>query len=162
VNPYARLLAYVTAEGFERDILIESLRHQNRAYHGDIVVIKLIDEENESKRQQLLQQLQQQQQIKLNEEEKEKEKIEVEIIDDLENVEEELERKRKLKNNRRLGKVVGIFEEKHKETIVGYLKPKNGKNNFVSIRDSSAFFVPIDKKISACCYFTIKNIAENS
>ncbi|KAL6067842.1 DIS3-like exonuclease 2 [Balamuthia mandrillaris] len=47
VNPHRTRLAYVTAEGFERDILLEGIHARNRAFDGDTVVVRILETRKE-------------------------------------------------------------------------------------------------------------------
>jgi len=49
INPHNRKLAYVTVDGFERDILIEGHRRRNRSFDGDTVVLRLFPEDQDDK-----------------------------------------------------------------------------------------------------------------
>ena len=51
INQRTYTKAYITAHGGERDILIEGIDRRNRAMHGDVVAVELINEDNHAKKE---------------------------------------------------------------------------------------------------------------
>eukprot|EP01102_Stenamoeba_stenopodia_P023108 TRINITY_DN984_c0_g1_i4.p1 TRINITY_DN984_c0_g1~~TRINITY_DN984_c0_g1_i4.p1 ORF type:complete len:1231 (+),score=388.91 TRINITY_DN984_c0_g1_i4:364-4056(+) len=172
INPHNRKLAYVTVDGFERDILIEGIKNRNRAFDGDTVVLRLFPEEEESKsskakeggadnatdasiketkaiKSRLSQDLLVDHHLGAGERDYSSSDEDVEAEDDFDAETKAAKEEDDTKQGkRRTGEVVFISQANHPSEFVGYLKPAGGDTKGpIAHNDKFAFLVPLDKKL---------------
>lgn len=157
VNAHRRVEAYVTVEGEPRDIMINSTTRQNRAFHGDVVVLRIVeDEKKKGQEEQAAQEEQQPEEPKTKRKRNKKKKQEEEepveqlssavanlsVADSGEEGEEAEEEAEEFP--RKQGVVVGIWKAKPQAEFVGHLQSTREGSGDLKADENYAFFVPTD------------------
>lgn len=147
INPKRYLNSYVTCNKDEQDIFIDGTCNRNRAFDGDVVVIKLLEEDEIVKINDKCEKVQKQtnnvhEKNKLKQEETCPDINTSEYILNMQNVckQHSLENNEKPLFNKQ-GKVVYIKEKVHPRVCVGNLKLMSDKNR------AMAHFYPRDSRI---------------